>query len=242
MRPAVFSLIEAQNNFIDTINDGPTRLDPRLFDGPVDRIMLGLKAHANTINHARIVALEDTFPLTRQYIGDEEFNRLARNFAESEIARASDNNHIGLRFPYCLGDAATIELAQIEWAWLESYNAAEAAALTLSELGGLDHTHLLALPIAPHPSARLVPISSPLVLAVENLTDMQPSAILTVRPETEVRLVPLNPIQLAVCAASAEKNAVLGNLLAIAIEQAGEQAPLEPIFHLISAGALIKAG
>jgi hypothetical protein len=47
---------------------------------------------------------------------------------------------------------------------------------------------------------------------------------------------------LAVCAASAEKNAVLGNLLAIAIEQAGEQAPLEPIFHLISAGALIKAG
>jgi hypothetical protein len=109
-------------------------------------------------------------------------------------------------------------------------------------LGGLDQTHLLALPIAPHPSARLVPISSPLVIAVENLTDMQHSAILTVRPETEVRLVPLNPIQMAVCAASAEKNAVLGNLLEIAIEQAGEQVPLEPIFHLVGAGALIKAG
>ncbi len=242
MRLAVLSLIEAQNNFIDTINDGPTRLDPRLFDGPVDRIMLGLKAHANTINHARIVALEDTFPLTRQYIGNEEFNRLARNFAESEIARASDNNHIGLRFPYCLGDAATIELAQIEWAWLESYNSAEATAITLPELGGLDQAQLLALPIATHPSARLVPISSPLALAVENLAGMQPSAILTVRPENEVRIVPLNPVQMTVCIASAEKNAVLGNLLAIAIEQAGEQAPLEPIFHLIGAGALIKAG
>ncbi|MFN0045153.1 MAG: putative DNA-binding domain-containing protein [Sphingorhabdus sp.] len=238
----MLSLVEAQNNFIDTINEGPDRLDPQLFDGPADRIILGLKAHANTINHARIVALEDTFPLTREYIGDAEFNRLARDFVESEIARASDNNHIGLRFPYCLGDAATIELAQIEWAWLESYNAAEATALTLSELSGLDQTHLLELPIAPHPSARLVPISSPMVIAVENLTDMQPSAILTVRPETEVRLVPLNRIQMAICAASAENNVVLGNLLAIAIEQAGEQAPLDPIFHLIGAGALIKAG
>lgn len=238
----MLSLAEAQTNFIETINEGPYRLDPRLFIGPEERIMLGLKAHANTINHARIVALEETFPLTRQYIGDTEFNRLARAFVETETARACNNNQIGIRFPEYLLDPATIELAQVEWAWLESYNAAEATALTLPELGGLDQESLLTLPIAPHPSARLIPVSSPLAIAVENLSDLQPSAILTVRPAAEVRLVPMDHLQMTLCAASAEKNAVLGNLLTIAIEQAGEQAPLEPIFHLIGAGALIKAG
>lgn len=238
----MLTLAEAQTNFIETINDGPDRLDPRLFSGPVERIMLGLRAHANTINHARIVALEDSFPLTREYIGQVEFNRLAREFVETETARACNNNQIGIRFPEYLGDAATIELAQVEWAWLESYNAAEAKALTLSDLAGLDQASLLSLSIAPHPSARLIPFSSPLAIAVENLSDLQPSAILAVRPSIEVRLVPLDRLQMTLCAASAEKNASLGNLLVIAIEQAGEQAPLEPIFHLIGAGALIKAG
>ena len=65
----MLSLKAAQANFIATINDGPDALDHSLFDGPIDRVMLGLKAHANTISHARLVALEETFPLTRQALG-----------------------------------------------------------------------------------------------------------------------------------------------------------------------------
>ncbi len=236
------SLSDVQTNFIDTINDGPDRLHPALFVGPPDRILLGLKAHANTISHARIVALEETFPLTRQHIGDAVFNALARDFVETDVARASDTNRIGVGFADCLSDPATRELAQIEWSWLESYHAAEAAPLTLGDLAALDETALLALAIAPHPSARKVTISAPIASALQELSGQQPAAILCVRPEAEMRLVPLDAVQLAVFAASAQNSASLGNLLAIAIEQGGEQAPLEPILHLIGAGALVKAG
>jgi len=236
------SLADAQANFIDTINDGPNRLDPALFAGPPDRILLGLKAHANTVTHGRIVALEETFPLTRQHLGDAAFNALAREFVETKTARASDTNRIGLSFPGCLSDPATRELAQIEWAWLESYNAAEGVPLTLGDLASLDEAALLALAIAPHPSARIVEISTPIASALHELAGLQPVAILCVRPNAEVRLVPLDAVQLAVFATSVQKSASLGNLLAAALEQAGEQAPLEPILHLIGAGALIKAG
>ena len=235
------SLANAQANFIDTINHGPDGLDPNLFAGPQDRILLGLKAHANTISHARIVALEETFPLTRQHLGDASFNALARDFVETEMAKASDANRIGMGFADCLNDPATRELAQIEWAWLESYHAAEAVPMTLADLAALDETALLALPIAPHPSARTVTISAPIASALQELCGQRPAAILCVRPVAEVRLVPLDTIQLAVFIASARKNASLGNLLAVVLEQAGEQAPLEPILHLIGAAALVNS-
>jgi Putative DNA-binding domain len=236
------SLTHAQNNFIDTINNGPDKLDPTLFAGPPDRILLGLKAHANTISHARIVALEETFPLTRQQLGDVAFNALAREFVEAAAARACDANRIGLGFPHCLSDPAMRDLAQIEWAWLESYNAAEAAPMTMGELAALDEAALLAFPVASHPSARIVEIFAPIAAALQELVEQQPVAILCVRPDAEVRLVPLDAVQFAVFAASVQKSATLGNLLAVALEQAGEQAPLEPILHLIGAGALIKTG
>ena len=234
------SLANAQTNFIETINDGPDRLDPMLFAGPPDRILLGLKAHANTISHARIVALEETFPLTRQHLGEASFNARAREYVETIIARASDTNRIGARFTGFLDDPRESEIAQIEWAWLESYNAAEAVPLTLADLAALDEAALLALRVAPHPSARVVGISLPIASALNELAGQQPAALLCVRPDAEVRLIPLDNMQRAVFAEAA-KNAALGNLLQFAIEQASEQAPLEPILHLIGAGALIKA-
>lgn len=236
------SLTDAQTNFIDTINGGPTRLDPALFAGPPDRILLGLMAHANTISHARIVALEETFPLTRKHLGDAAFNQLARDFVETDTARASDANRIGLHFPDFLIDATASELAQIEWTWLESYHAAEAAPMKLAELGALDEAALLALPIAVHPAARLVLTTAPIAEALTELAGQQPAAILSVRPDAEVRLIAMTSGEIAVFLASQENNATLGNLLAIAIEQGDEADPLGPVMMLIGAGALIVGG
>lgn len=236
------SLADALSNFIDTINDGPDRLDPTLFAGPDDRVLLGLRAHANTISHARIVALEETFPLTRQHMGNVPFNILARDFVETDAARASDANRIGLGFPDYLRETAAIELAQIEWAWLESYHAAEAVPLTLADLGDLDEATLLALRISPHPSVRAALISAPVALALHELAGTQPKAILTLRPDAAVCLLPIDAVQLAVFNAAAQKNATLGNLLAVAIEIAEETASLGPVMDLIGAGALVKAG
>lgn len=238
----MLSFADAQTNFIDTINDGPDWLDPMLFAGPPDRIILGLKAHANTASHARIVALEETFPLTRQHLGEAAFNTFARAFAETFVARACDASRIGLRFPGFLEDPATREIAQIEWAWLESYHAAEADALTVADFGGLSEGALLNMCVRLHPSARTVELSLPIAAVLSELAGTQPATILCVRPDADVRLVPLDAVQSAVLAAASTENTTIGNLLAIVIEQAGEQVQLEPILHLIGAGALVKAG
>jgi hypothetical protein len=242
MRLEMLSLADAQTNFIDTINDGPDRLDPMLFAGPPERVLLGLKTHANTISYARLVALEETFPLTRQHLGDTAFNSIARDFVETDIAKASDANRIGFHFPGHLPDAPTAELAQIEWAWLESYHAAEAIPMTLADLGALEEAALLALPVALHPAARLVPVTGPIAETLVELAGQKPAAILIIRPDAEVRLVPLNETQAAVFRASTEKNTTLRNLLTVAIEKAGDADPLGPVMMLIGAGALVVGG
>lgn len=240
----MLSLPEAQRNFVNTINNGPDSLHPELFAGPQDRVLLGLKAHANTISHARLVALEETFPLVRQEMGEAAFNEVSRDYAETDAVRTSDNNKLGQGFAAFLEGqnvgGAIIELAAIEWAWLESYHAAEAIALAAADLGQLDETALLTMPVTLHPSARIVPITMPLASTLDELAAQQPNSILTVRPDAEVRLIPLDILQSALIAMAGQENCTLGNLLAYSLEQAGEQAPLEPILHLIGAGALVK--
>jgi Putative DNA-binding domain len=238
----MLSLTKAQANFIETINSGPTALDPALFAGPIDRVMLGLKAHANTISHARLVALEETFPLTRREMGEAKFNAIARDFVETNGARASDNSDIGRNFPKALDDPALRELAAIEWAWLESYHAAEAEPFTLDALRMLDEAALIEFPVAPHPSARLVSISHPIANALEELAGQHPHAIMCARPDAEVRFLPLNITETAVFLAASGKDATLGNLLATAIELSAETEPTGPVMKLIGAGALVAGG
>lgn len=238
----MLSLEAAQANFIATINDGPDALDESLFGGPIDRVMLGLKAHANTISHARLVALEETFPLTRQALGDAQFNQLSRIYAETPEARASDANTIGKPFPDFLqarqADQPITELAIIEWAWLESYHAAEAVPLVLDDLAPLSEAALLELIVGWHPATRIIPISGALPDALPELYSENAAAILIARPDADVRLLALDAVTLQI-AALAENTAMVGNFLACAGEQAGNADPIGPVLTLIGAGALV---
>jgi hypothetical protein len=243
----MLSLTEIQNNFIATINEGPDALDPALFDGPIDRVLLGLKAHANTISHARLVALEETFPLTREYLGEAAFNRISRNYAETPTARASDNNSIGTDFPAFLAltgaDQTAVELARVEFAWLESYHAADAAPLRLSAIAGLSEPDLLNLSVMAHPAARAVAWTTALPKALSDLAAIleKPATILTLRPFADVCLIPVD-IATATLFAAAKKPVTIGNLLALAAEQPGMTDPAEPVMTLLGAGALVETG
>jgi Putative DNA-binding domain len=234
-----------QANFIATINNGPDALDHKHFTGPIDRVLLGMKAHANTISHARLVALEETFPLTRQAMGDTGFNNLSREFIETKAARASDNNGIGRGFSGYLrrsGSAPEIEdLAAIEWAWLESYHASDAKALELCDIAGMPQDQLLGLLVHTHPSAHIVSLTAPLhaILAEVAAILPNPVAILSVRPNAEVKLVPLGEIETAVFA-KAQKNTTIGNLLTCVAEHHEVTDPIGPIMTLLGAGALVE--
>jgi hypothetical protein len=233
------------SNFIDTLNLGPDALDPALFSGPIDRVLLGLKAHANTISHARLIALEHSFPLTREAMGDARFNALSRQFCECAVARRSDSNRIGAGFAAFLDGQGTgaslIDLAHIEWAWIESYDAADAPPLTLNDLSGLDVAAVLALRITLHPAVRLVKARAPLSPLLADLgSDAETAAVMITRPDADVFLHALNAQTMHV-ARAAQKSTFISNLLSASIEQQGEAASLEPVLTLINAGALTSA-
>jgi hypothetical protein len=238
----VLSLKQVQSSLIATLNDGPVALNPMLFAGPQDRILLGLKAHANTISHARLVALEATFPLTRAAIGDGEFNTWSRQFCETAIARASNTNRIGTGFagyltPHVSPDI--LDLLRIEWAWLESYHSADATPLMLADLATLSESDLLKLTVTAHNATRLILLGSSTFNLIPELGDMtNAAAVLVTRPDTEVRLLALDTLttKTFVCA---QKGAQMCNLLEIITEQGDSTELLAPVISLISAGALI---
>ncbi|WP_181883632.1 DNA-binding domain-containing protein [Sphingorhabdus pulchriflava] len=238
------SLADAQRNFIATVNEGPDALDARLFAGTPERIILGLKAHANTISHARLAALEESFPLTRAEMGETPFNALCRDFVETTPAKTSDLAHIGRHFASFLQNsnipAAISDLATIEWAWLESYHAADRTPLTLEAVSAMAEADLLALLVELHPAARLHVLHAPLTASLAHLaseTDM-PRAILVVRPEAEVRLLAIDARTLQ-CAEKCQRTTTIGNLLALASELGDDTDPIGPVLTLIGAGALI---
>ena len=244
------SLSEAQRNFVATINDGPDALDATLFIGSPERIILGLKAHANTISHARLVALEQSFPLTRVEVGEVLFNALSREYVETAEAKACDLAHIGRHFAKFFShslpssseeghNAAICDLAKIELAWLESYHAADTSSLSLETIGALAETELLGLPVVFHPSTRICELHAPLAAPLSHLAvEMTPSATLIVRPETEVRLLAIDDRTLQ-AAQKCRQPITIGNLLALASEQGEDTDPIGPVLTLIGAGALI---
>jgi len=240
------SLAEAQSNFIATINNGPSALDDKLFSGDPERVMLGLRAHANTISHARLVALEETFPRTLEAMGSEAFNELSRSFCETAQARAANNDALGEDFADFLRSKNTSaeisDLASIEWQWLHSYHSTEATPLALADLAGLEESDLLALPASPHPSAMVHKLTAPLSSNLPELSEHSGSAaILITRPEADVILNPLNTYELTIFLAiekNRDNNFAIGNLLELSAEQGDEEDALTPIITLINAGAL----
>lgn len=241
-------LADDQARFIAVLQQGPAAFPDGLFADHPDRVLLGLKAHANTISHARLIALEDSFLRTRQAMGQDAFNLVSRDFIELPDVRTSKLVQIGEGFAAFLAatdaDQAHCDLAQIEWAWLQAYHAADAAPMLLADLAGLDEAGLLDLPIIPHPASRLVPVQSDIRALLPELEGSSaPDArhLLITRPDAEVLLHPLSALQ-ADLAARAGNLACMRNLLSAAIEDADEAEALPAIFALIEAGMLARPG
>lgn len=240
-------LADDQARFVAVLQKGPEAFPSGLFAGDPDRALLGLKAHANTISHARLVALEQTYPRTLAYIGHDAFNALSRDFIDLPEVRKRKLMGIGEGFADHLehnaGDPLASDLARVEWAWLQSYHAADTPALQLADLAQYDEAGLLSMPVSRHPAMRVVEIASdvngliPELAAGGNVT----AAILLTRPQETVRLLGLSAAH-AEIAAHAKNCANMGNLLQTAIETLGEAEALPAVFALIEAGALAGPG
>ncbi|MEM1131989.1 MAG: putative DNA-binding domain-containing protein [Pseudomonadota bacterium] len=236
----------AQRDFMTVLQRGPGAFPDGVFAGREERALLGLKAHANTISHARLVALEDTYPKTRERLGDEAFNQLSRAFVERDEVMARDMNGIGESFGDYLAahgvDESSADLARIEWAWLQSYHAAEAECLTMQDIAGLDEEALLDLQLLWHPSVHYVTLSTSLAPELGPGFDSEEpiTAMLLVRPDSEVLLHPHHAEAMTIFTI-AKKSIRMRNFLETACEQFNENSALEQIFALIGAGALVRS-
>ncbi len=240
-------LADDQARFVAVLQQGPAAFPQGMFAGDANRALLGLKAHANTISHARLVALEQTYPRTLGHIGHASFNALSRGFIDLPEVRCRKPMQIGEGFAGYLAQHATdplaAALAAIEWAWLESYHAADVEALQLADLAQHDEAGLLALPVIVHPATRIVACERAVAGLLPELASSEiiVAAILVTRPQETVRLQTLGALQASI-AALAKNCGTMGNLLQAAIETGNEAEALPVVFALIEAGLLASPG
>ncbi|HEV7313199.1 DNA-binding domain-containing protein [Sphingopyxis sp.] len=208
---------EVQAAIAATLLHGPAYLPADLFAGGEAAALRGLRVHANTISHARLVALEDTFPRTREYLGEALFNQLSRDFVDAGHARYRSLGKIGSDFPDWLADPVAADLARVEWAWLESYHAADARALSFADLAGIDEAALLGLAVRRHPAARIVKLASAAASLIDPDFAPDVGTLIIARPEAEVRVSAIHPATVAAFH-MAEEFSLLGNLIAALAE------------------------
>lgn len=245
------SLAESQSRFIDCLQKGPDHLPVEMFTETAGRALLGMKAHANTISHARLVALENAYPKLHEHMGHEDFHAISRDYIDQDHILLCDMNNIAEDFAAFLQKreigATEVDLAKVEWAWLESYRAAEAEPVMLEDIVTLDEEGLLALSINRHPAMRLIYMTGELSPELSELGEKTPYALMVVRPEAQVLFHPLNAVE-ADIAGKIENISTMGNLLEKAIELVGEHAnadgdaeqAMPHLIKLIQAGALMK--
>lgn len=244
------TLAEGQAAFVRVLQQGPDAFPAELFAGAPERALLGLRAHANTISHARLVALEDSFPHTRIHIGEARFNAISRAFVERPDSMALRVTDLGRGFPDFLAaeltpaDPAAVECARIEWAWLRAYHAPEAAALTVGDLSSLDEEALLDLPVRLHPAVQAVPVANGPVAPLEELfaerpTDLPSALVLVTRPDADV-MVHACDSQRAEIFHTIGKSYRMRNLFEHAFERVEEAEALPHILALIGAGVLVR--
>ena len=237
------SLADSQARFIACLQKGPAHFPADLFAGSRERALLGLKAHANTISHARLVALEQAYPKLHAHLGHERFHTLSRAYIEQDHILACDINDIAEDFAAFLTafgcDNSDIDLARIEWAWLESYRSAEAEPLRLDNISTLAEAQLLALPLAPHPALRLIALTGPLSPELAGLGDTNPRALMIVRPQARITIHPLTAEEQAMAEKIADA-VTMGNLLGHALELGSEASAMRHVLMLIRAGAMMQ--
>tara|TARA_R110001606_G_scaffold327813_1_gene474800 strand:+ start:1747 stop:2475 length:729 start_codon:yes stop_codon:yes gene_type:complete len=238
------SLAEGQSRFIACLQKGPAHFPDDMFAEDKARALLGLKAHANTISHARLVALENAYPKLHEHLGHEKFHGLSRAYVEQDHILTCDLNIIAAGFAdfvQCKKYGGTeIDLARVEWAWIESYHAAEAEPVALADIAVLDEASLLGFAIEAHPAMRLIDLTGALSPQLSELGAETPYALLVARPEAQVLFHPLTQTDHAI----AEKIvdiATLGNLLDAALELSDEALAMQHVMKLIEAGALTRS-
>lgn len=203
--------------------------------------------YRNNVVISLIDALADTFPVVRQLVGEDFFHAMAREHARQHPPTSPVLAFYGQDFPDFITDfeaAACLpylaDVAQLEWAYVSAFHAADADGLPTEDLAELlsqpERLALTCLRFAP--AVRLIRSSHAVVSIWHahqhdgNLSGVDPTraeAALVVRPELTVQIAPLSEL-----AANFLSDLMAGRSLGAAYEKCvGGALDMAEIFSLL---------
>lgn len=187
-----------QDAFIVALKN-PDLPNPPGIGGSKDRF----NVYRNNVMVSLHDALGETFPVVKKLVGEEFFAGMAQAFVREHLPSTPVLLEYGGAFPRFIEKfkpANSVpylsDVARVEWAWLQSYHAADATSMTADVLAGIAEDDLDALRFETHPSLWLIESEWPVIsiwLAHQNTDAPDLSDLpncreygLIVRPEYDV--------------------------------------------------------
>ncbi|MEQ9637864.1 MAG: DNA-binding domain-containing protein [Devosia marina] len=164
--------------------------------------------YRNNVHVSLVGALAARFPVTRQLVGEEFFAGMARLYVGQTKPKGPVLLHYGdsfpdfvAQFPPASGLPYLSDLARLEAAWTDAYNAADADVLAPADLSTIGGDALAALDLTLAPSTRLVRSGFPVgsLWSAHQTTPVSIPAlsgsecVLLTRPEADIRLTIIPP-------------------------------------------------
>ena len=191
------ALLEHDASVLDEIIDSPHEKKARLLSVYQSAYILRL-----------IEMLRNDYPLLVSYVGVDVFNRMARGYAAANVSTNADARWFGHKFPDFLAsdpvwakNPELSELAEIERALADVFDAADAPHLTKDDLKVLEPEDWPGVEFSPHPATRrvnLVTNARALWKALKDDEDVPPAEplaeterIIAYRPELTSMLRPM---------------------------------------------------
>ncbi len=129
-----------------------------------------LQVYRNIVFNNLMAALRSAFPVVEKLTGDDFFEGVAARYISCEPSRSGNLQDFGYRFPQFLASLAQVadvpylpEIARLEWMRQEAYLAADAEAIDLAALAGLDEEGIKTVRLQMHPSLRLLSSDFPVM-------------------------------------------------------------------------------
>ena len=203
------SLPELQRDFSRLLFDPRAKEGLEEIDGNGLAPGQRLQIYRNNLFISLTEALAADYPVVQRLVGDDFFSHAAREFIQRHPSRSGNLHDFGAAFPEFIGSlsaaanhAYLADVAALERAWQEAYHAASHGPFDPGVLAGMTADRYGRLRFSLHPSARIVRSDWPILRI---WTANQPGSdggqtidldaggesVLAIRPEFEVRLVPL---------------------------------------------------
>lgn len=198
--------------------------------------------YRNNVMSSLIEALGSVYPAIRGLLGEDYFKALAAEFIRGHPPRSPVLLDYGAEFAGFLEGFPPLadypylaDTARLEWAWLKAYHAADVPGLSPACLAGVAADALGELTLRPHPAAAILMSPWPVhEIWQRNRTqdarealpppDLSPGdrAVLIRRPELEVEVTDLSPVEARFLTALQAGETLSGALDTVLAHEEGE--------------------